>query len=406
MNKQIWLGLAISVVMSSGVFSPALAMSGPSWININGGPLGPLEVSAGFDGYFFAQTGAGNAPHESVVGDKAVGAKINAFMVQMRKATGLVQFTFQLAEYTDINLGANGPKEINGNEYPTGPIRAAYITLAPTHNFSISIGQLDSLEGYESAFAWSNPVQLRTVIAAVENSESRGISASYRKGSLSGYVMLSDGFDTGVFDHLQFLAKDKLNANNNINIFGEFALGVTGPNTFAYGSGGLSSGGANGIGGQGQLANVNANLLGAWYGWSHGELTITPEVQYQYAKPIHRYANMYSGNLSDNIPKETSNLAAAIFTDYKFGTSPYSLGAWAEYATSHGSAAQDAWFVAPNARLVGFAVAPTWQHKYLFSRFNIGFVHLLNNGSPPAGYGSLGRDKNQIVATLEAGLVF
>ena len=62
-----------------------------------------------------------------------------------------------------------------------------------------------------------------------------------------------------------------------------------------------------------------------------------------------------------------------------------------EYATSHGSGPQDTWFVAPNAELVGFAFAPAYQYKQLFARLNVGYVHLLNSGTPSAGYGDQGK---------------
>ncbi|MBU6448434.1 MAG: outer membrane beta-barrel protein [Rhodospirillales bacterium] len=372
-------------------------------MQIDGGPLGTLKISGGVDGYFFAQSGASGS---SVVGPKSNGANISAFMIQAKKTTGPIQFTIQLAEYTNINLGANKPKEINGNMYTTGPLRAAYITLPLTDDFSISAGQLDSLEGYESAFAWNNPVALRTVIASVENSESRGVSASYNQGPFSGTVIFGDGYDTGVFNYLQFLTSYDINADSNLNVFGGVALGVTGPNSFAYGSGGSSNGGANGVGGQGQLANVNSNMLGGWYSTVIDGLNLTSEVQYQYAKPLHRYADVTSGGVSDNIAKETSNLGVAEFAEYQFPGTDYSIGSWAEYATSHGSGAQDNWFVAPNAELVGFAVAPTWQHGHIYSRLNAGYVHLLNQGQPVAGYGNSGTGKNQVVGTLELGLVF
>ena len=381
----------------------AHALNGPTPMQIDGGPLGTLKISGGVDGYFFAQSGASG---NSVVGPKLNGANISAFMVQAKKTTGPIQFTIQLAEYTNINLGANKPKEINGNMYTTGPLRAAYITLPLTDDFSISAGQLDSLEGYESAFAWNNPVALRTVIASVENSESRGVSASYNKGPFSGTVVFGDGYDTGVFNYLQFLTSYDINANNNLNVFGGVALGVTGPNSFAYGSGGSSNGGANGVGGQGQLANVNSNMLGGWYSTAIDGFNLTSEVQYQYAKPLHRYENVTPGGVSDNIAKETSNLGVAEFAECQFPGTDYSIGSWAEYATSHGSGAQDNWFVAPNAELVGFAVAPTWQHGHIYSRLNAGYVHLLNQGQPAAGYGNSGTGKNQVVRTLELGLVF
>jgi hypothetical protein len=400
--------LLISILFGAVICiaGPAYALDGPASVQIDGGPFGPLEIAAAVDGYFYAQSGTSAHSQESIVGDKPTGPEVGAFMFELHKPTGILQFTIQVAEYKNINFGANEPKEINGNMFTTGPLRTAYLTLAPSEHFNISAGQFNSLEGYESVFAWNNPVALRTVIANVENSNSRGVAATYIQGPISSTVIFGDGYDTGVFNYLQFILTDKLNADNDFNIFGGLALGVTGPNAFSYGGGGLSSGGGNGVGGQGQLANVNSNMLGGWYDWTTGGLTITPEVQFQYAKPLHKYADDISGGVSDDIPKETSNFGAAVFGDYKFAGTPYSLGSWAEYATSHGSAEQDIWFVAPNAELVGVAIGPAWQRGPLFGRLNAGYVHLLDRGDPPAGYGDTGSGSNQFTGTLEFGLVF
>ena len=168
----------------------------------------------------------------------------------------------------------------------------------------------------------------------------------------------------------------------------------------------MSGGGANGNGGQGQLATVNSHMLGAWYIWAANGWSITPQIQVQCTGHQSKYASAFSGGVSDNIPKETGNLVAALFANYKFADSPWSIGAWGEYATSHGSGPQDTWFVAPDAQLAGLAIAPADQYKQLYSRLNVGYVHLLNSGTPAAGYGDDGRGKNQVVTTLEFALVY
>jgi hypothetical protein len=405
MNKRISFGLATCAWLPI-VSVHAYAVEGPKPVDFDGGPLGQLQFSAAADGYFYAQSGTSSDPKTSIAGSKAAGAEINAWMIQLHKPTGLVQFTVQLAEYQDINLGTNKPAQVNGNRYTTGPLRAAFITIAPIEDFKLSVGQVGSLEGFESSLPWNNPSAFRSALNPAQNSNSRGVQADYTHGPFSGSVVFGDGYDTGVWNYLQFLATDKLDASNSLSIYGGIPLGVTGPNTFAYGEGGASAGGANGNGGQGQLAVVNSNMLGAWYTWSSGNLSITPEVQLQWTRPINKYAGVVSGGISDDIPKETGNFGAVVFGNYNFGETGFSFGGWAEYATSHGSAAQDAWFLAPNAQLAGFAISPGYQYKQLFTRVNVGYVHLLNNGNPPAGFGNQGNGRNQVVGTLEFALVY
>lgn len=105
---------------------------------------------------------------------------------------------------------------------------------------------------------------------------------------------------------------DNIDANHNFTIVAGVPAGVVGPNAFAYGSGGLPSGGANGIGGQGQLAEVNSSLLDGWYTWIGGDLSLTDEVQGRYTPALTRFAADISGGLSDIIPKGTGNFAAAL----------------------------------------------------------------------------------------------
>jgi hypothetical protein len=404
-KRCLFGGLIIGVGLSC-VWMTARAVEGPQPVEFDGGPLGQLTFSAAADGYLFLQSGTSGDPHDSIVGSRAAGAEINAWLVALHKPTGLVQFTLDVAEWQNINLGTSKPAGVNDKRFTNGPLRSAFVSLAPTDDFKLSVGQFPSLVGWESVFPWNNPSALRTVINAAENSSSRGVLVDYAHGLLSGSVAFGDGYDTGVWNHVQFLVTDKIDASNSLFVFGMVPLGTTGPNTFAYGEGGESAGGANGNGGQGQLAIVNSRILGAWYTWKVGNLMILPEVQFQWMPPLHKYAGVVSGGLSDDIPKETGNFSAAVFGSYRFGDTPYSLAGWVEYGTSHGSAAQDSWFVAPNAALAGFAIALGYQYKQLFTRLNVGYVHLLNAGTPSAGFGDQGTGKNQVVTTLEFAVAY
>lgn len=372
----------------------------------DGGPLGELEGAAAVDGYFFAQSGASN---NSAVGNHATGAKIDAWEVELSKKTGptdILGFTIQAAEYQDINLGLNKPKNVTDTRFQTGPIRSAYLTLAPFPDFKFSVGQVPSIEGFESVFPWNNPVALRTAANPPQNSNSKGIQLDYDNGPFSGTVIFGDGYDTNVYNYLQFSGTYKFDPNNQLTVYAGVPVGVTGPNAFAYGEGGSPPGGGDGVGGQQQLAVVNSNMIGAWYTWRDGGLTILPEVQFQYTPKLTQFANETSGGISDDIPKGTSEFVAALFAMYRIPDTHFSISGWAEYGTSQGSAAQDVWFSAPNQKLVGLAIAPAWTYNKIFVRLDMGYVHLLDLGTPAAGYGSMGTGKNTVIGLTEFGFVF
>ncbi|MGC1411333.1 MAG: outer membrane beta-barrel protein [Acetobacteraceae bacterium] len=69
------------------------------------------------------------------------------------------------------------PKAPTVQKWSTGPVRSAYITVAPTPDFSISAGQIGSLEGFESAIDWKNFNMMTTSLWDVENAQ---VSASQR----------------------------------------------------------------------------------------------------------------------------------------------------------------------------------------------------------------------------------
>lgn len=378
----------------------------PELYKFDGGPLGELEGAAAVDGYFFAQSGAAD---DSAVGRHETGAEVGAFEVELKKKTSptdILGFTLQAAEYQPINLGLNQPKDVNANRFQTGPIRTAFVTLQPVPDVMVSVGQVMSIEGYESVFPWNNPVALRTAVNPPQNSNSKGIQLDYDHGPFSGTVIFGDGYDTNVYDYLQFSGTYKFDAGNQFTVYAGVPVGVTGPNAFAYGEGGAPAGGANGVGGQQQLAVVNSNMIGAWYTWRNGSLTVIPELQFQYTPKLTNFANVTSGGISDDIPKGTSEFVAALFAIYKIPDTHFSISGWAEYGTSQGTAAQDVWFAAPNQKLAGVAIAPAWKYDKIFLRLDMGYVHLLNVGTPAAGYGASGTGKDTVIGVTELGFVF
>jgi hypothetical protein len=405
MRRQL-LGLGVVAASSLLAISAAHALNGPSAIQIDGGPVGPLQISGGLDGYGFVQSGTST---NSLLGtNRTVGVNVGSALIELQKSSGVLQFT--------IEVGANGGTTVLGtkvnqttiNETSTGPLYAGYVTLAPKNSpFSISAGQMVSLEGYEGATDWSNPVQLTTAIFEVQNLSSRGVSLNYNKGAIDATVMYGDGYNTGVFNFLQALVSYTFNANNVLNVYYGGNLGQTGLNAKTYGVpcgyGNPECGGTVGTAGQ-QFAN--SQMVGAYYSYTMGNLNLVPEVQYQVAK----------ADAKLGLFKQSSNFGAALFETYTFGKSPYSLGGWVEYFDAKDSAANvnstgstPFWFLGPNAQAVGFAVAPTWQYKDLFARANAGYLYLLNNkgvNGTPFGYGGNGNGRSEFTGTLEAGVLF
>ncbi|MCB5943778.1 outer membrane beta-barrel protein [Acidocella sp. KAb 2-4] len=391
------LGLGFAAASSLLALNAAQAMTGPQAINIDGGPLGQLSLSGGVNGYGYVVS---NQPNNL----QTTGANIGDALIELQKNTGVLQFTIEVGSTSSQTLGALGSDRkghipnTSTNVFTTGPLYAGYITIAPQNSpVTVSVGQLASLEGYESLQAWNNPSQLTTALFYVENSQSRGVSASYANGPLSATVEFGDGVDSGVFNFLQALVSYQFNANNTLSVYYAGNLGRTGLNTYAYG--GYTTGTFGNTVAAG-AAYANNQMVGAYYSYTNGSLNLIPEVQYQLAKADHQIG----------IQKPTSTFGAAVLADYAFANTPYSLGGWVEYFNSHTSAADNAsWFVGPDASAIGAALSPTWQYKDLYVRANAGYIYLLHHRDALGnefGYGNTGTSRGQFTGTLEAGLLF
>jgi hypothetical protein len=382
------LGTALAAGVSTmAVQSAHASMSGPSQIQIDGGPVGPLQISGGFDGY-------GYAMNNTLSGNKTGGVQLGNALVELQKTSGVVQFTLEAGAYSAYTLGyAPGTAGPNGQNYfAESPLYAGYITVAPNAHVSFSAGQLNSLEGYEGAQDWNNYNVLTTELFYVENAQNRGFEVAANAGKFSATVSISDGYFTKVVNYLQYLVTYTPDTNDSFNLFGATNLGMTGPN----------------VTGIGNLLYDNSTMFGAWYTYTNGNFSLTPEIQYQYNRAQSKYAG--SGY---QIGGPVSNIGLALFGDYQFGSNgPWSIGAFAEYASesykkgaTYAGVSPDYFGFGPGSDLAGFSVTPTWQYKDIFARADLGYIHV-NAGSDGTAFGTNGVQKNQFTGILEGGLLF
>ena len=238
---------------------------------------------------------------------------------------------------------------------------------------------------------------LTTSLWDVENAQSVGVVATYTQGKFTGSIAFSDGFDTNVWNYMQLLASYSINDDNKITLFGATNLGSTGLNARFYGNSRRSYSSTT-VGEAGAANLVNSSVAGGYYSFEFGNLTLVPEVQYVWANK----------NTSVGVQGYSSHFGAALFGNYQFGGSPFSLGGWVEYFTSNGP---ETWFLNAGAQGFGVVVGPTWSpawaKKHFFLRGDAGWLHLTKIGAPgSAGYGSSGTGRNQAIFLAETGVLF
>ena len=214
----------------------AHAVDLPDPLSFDAGPLGKLELSGGATGYAYALTGAGDETNKGLLGTStSVGVQFLNGLIQLDKPDGLLRFTVQAGAVNSLTLGTK-PAPPSVQTFSTGPVRSAYVTVAPTPDFKISAGQMGSVEGYELSVDWENFNLLTTSLWYVENSQSVGVKATFTSGAFSGTIIFSDGFDTNVWNYLQLEASYTINDNNDVTLYGATNLGTTGLGARFYGN--------------------------------------------------------------------------------------------------------------------------------------------------------------------------
>ncbi|MGC9270321.1 outer membrane beta-barrel protein [Acidiphilium sp.] len=341
---------------------------------LDGGPLGPIEINIGADGYGYAVS---NTP----AAIKADGTQLQNALIGISTTTGLIQATVRVGAYSGVVLGyPPGSATPNGQNYlPFSGLYAGYLSLVLTPHLTISAGQLGTPEGFESAQDWNNYSIYHSEIAFVEPAQSRGINASGSYGAINGVIQLDDGYYTKRLNYLQWLLTYTASPALSVTINGASHIDTTGPN----------------VTGIGNLLYNNSSLYGGWVTYAANNFTVTPEIQYEYTNAIRRYqpAELLAGS--------AANFTSAVFADYGFAKTPYSLGGFLEYAAEtpahRDGAAGDYFGYGPGTTLWGAAVTPTWQYKNLFARTDFAFIHI-NKGA--------GGINAQLSAIAEIGLLY
>jgi Putative beta-barrel porin-2, OmpL-like. bbp2 len=389
MRRQLLLGISLIVGDQFFLVNAAPALDSPANFPIDGGPLGTLQLSGGMDGYLYDQTGTSphGTPAGSADGDSATGVNLSNAVIGLQKTSGLFQFTLDVGPVDGLpTLGLAFPKA-SLKVYRASPVYLGYITIAPANApVTISVGQINSLEGYEGGLDWQNANIFTSSMWDISNQNSLGVSGTYTKGPLSVSIAYGDGWDTRVFNFLQASFAYNIGSANSLDVYYGGNLGRTGANAITYFQ--MPVGAAPYL--------VNSQTIGIYDAYTRGNITLTPELQYVYAKPDHWLS----------IDKYTGNFSAAVFGDYTFGTSPYSIGAMASYFDSVGG--QGDWYIAPRAAGIGVELTPTWQRQAFFARLSVGYVHLINMGEGTGypAYGTAGNGRNVLQSAFEAGVLF
>ncbi len=375
----------VAALLCSAGFSASYAdgFSLPGPIKVQAGPLGPIEVQGVLSGMGFGQTN----PSGSGLNGKDFGAAVTNGIVVVNKNTGLIQFSLEAGAYNYPSLGE--PFTSTGsNTSGTTALPVAYITIAPTKQFSVNIGQLPSLLGYTGTLTFQRmnieggfPWYLQTTF-------SRGVQINYSYGPIAASVSWNDGYYSNRYNVISGLVTYTINSQNSVSIYGSGNAGHTGninsEQNYSNNSYVTSD-----------LPLDNSDLYGIYYTYSGKRFSFIPEVQYVYTPK----------NAAFGTTESSYNISAMIHADY-YLTSNWSIAAGIdyEYSSSQRTPGQSYYFgYGPGSSAIGVMLTPTYTDGDYFIRDELSYVRLTNFTT---GFGNSSTRPDQIRDILETGFWF
>ena len=206
----VGMALAQAQVKNVTPMNETLFFGGPSELGSEGA-LGSLQISGAFSGLVAQEnTTALNTAQNSTESS-------NAFLI-VQKNTGTLQYLLQAGHYTLHTLGAktDGASGIEKNSF--GPIPHAYVSLNPNEHWSLAVGKLLAMPGFENPFTYQNQNIQRGVLENQNNTITQGIQLNYTDERSTLFWTLNDGFYSGQLKWMGAGGSYKFNARHSTNV--------------------------------------------------------------------------------------------------------------------------------------------------------------------------------------------
>lgn len=342
----------------------------PEWFGPAGGSL---KIGGVLSGMAFYQDNPGGV----FPGDKQSLLDVVDGQIFLNKNEGWFQWFIQAGNYTVHSLGVPYIKTSAYTPGTFGIVPQAYIKIAPADNFSIQVGKLPTLIGYETTFSFQNANVERGLLWGQENAVNQGVQVNYSTGPLSLSVSLNDGFYSSRFNVISGLLTWTIDPNNILAFAGGGKLSHTGYSRVFT-----------------NLAVNNQSIYNLMYTHIDGNWSIAPYLQYT-SVPADPAVGFVAGS---------ETYGAAVLTSYHFDEN-WAVAARAEYIKSEGSPAGPNLMYGQGSDAFSFTITPSYQWGVFFFRPEFSYVSA-GSVTPGSGFGPFGIRTDQTRAVLQTGINF
>jgi hypothetical protein len=328
-------------------------------------------------------TGIGMAQTNQAAGDFNSLVDISNVQLILQKNSGLVQFYIQGGYYSTPSLGTTYQRASQQTMDSFGLVPLANISFAPTSQWLLTAGKINSFGGYENTFTYQNNNIDRGLLWNQTSNVSRGFQASYQQGALSSSVTLNDGFYSNQLSWMGVSTKYQMNERNSTSFVWAGSIKPNTSNTFIA-----------------PIAQNNSQIFNLIHSYSSSRWSISPYLQYTYVP----------ANASLGFASGSQTTGAAILSNYRFSNASsdvFSLPIRFEYIGSGGKGNPNA----PNllygqgSAAWSATITPTYQYQRVFIRAELSYVQAINTSQGQA-FGPSGNASNQTRVMFETGLLY
>lgn len=292
----------------------------------------------------------------------------------IQNTKGLLQFYVQAGGYSFPSLGTPYLHMNDTTRDFFGPIPIAFITLAPSDNFSIMAGKLFTLIGAENIFTFQNFNIERGLLWNQTNDLNRGVQVHYNQEPVSVSVSLNDGFYSGQLNWLSGLVTYTINSKNSLSVVASSNIKHDSKSTLVT-----------------PLAQNNSQIYDLIYSFISGRLMISPSLQFTHVPKDPSIGLLYSA----------STYGTALATKFAFNTY-WSITGRAEYIDTTGGTNVA---YGPGSNAWSLTLTPTYQRGIFFARGEVSLV-MADNITAGSAFGHDGINHSQWRLLIETGILF